>query len=741
MTVPVQSPVSNHVGNGVTTTFAYTFKLLDQVDLEVTLDGVVKTLNVDYTITGVGVEAGGTVIFTVAPAALVAVALVRQVAINRLTDYQIAGDFEAPTVNRDFDRLVMMIQDNDLSVANALRFPPGDAASGLLPSAADRALKGLAFDAAGNPVATAAAGNADVLAAALLSTTDDTGGALVGFDPGNVYPAGTVGEALVEALDDVAGAVIDINAYKADVASVADIAKGAALMGYKAAFTGAVGRTLADRLGDTVSAKDFGLATTNTGAQNVAAWNLAVAYAIAQGGLTLHIPRGTYDFNGTISFTNAHNLRVTGDGPDATILRITHATADFISAAGSNLYTCFDNFTLTSSVTRTAGAMFNGGFWRRALMHRVKITEHFDAINLPGFEQATLSEVYMVKPSGAGTSIICGIKAATNQGANLNILNCFGRGNDELINNVPVGLRAMDLYDIEAIFCVNSDFANYLDQIMVVDPQTRCANCHFVQTYFDGTVNGDNVLMTGGGIKQQFQFTGSWFNGAGRHGAGAIDAYGVNAIGAGEYFDINFTGCRWLSHSGSQFVSRSVWMDFNFVGCVFVNPGLNAGSVQRHSALFDPTGVVVKWPLFTGCKFEGTPVGASNIVCTGNASTNMVISGCNLDRGLVKVAAAYFGRVQGNYDALASASVASASSITIPSTIDYVVISGTTSINEIRPTWPGHKVSLRFIAALTVVDDGGNIRLVGNYVTTSNSVLTLVCEANGDWREVARATS
>jgi hypothetical protein len=564
---------------------------------------------------------------------------------------------------------------------------------------------------------------------------DTSGAGVVGFDAANNYAAGTVGAAAKTAVE-----------FPLDVADIVSAAKGAALVGYKPSYTGAVGSTLADVLDERVSMKRFGLRTTNTGAQNVTAWNAAIAYAITQGGMTLYIPRGTYDFNDTLSMVGANNVRISGDGPDATILRITHATADFISATGETSYQTYDNFSLTSTVTRTAGAMMKLGtgalgLWKRGLVHRVRIQQHFNGIDIPGFEQSTLSEVFIVRPSGAGASLICGVAAASNQAANLNILNCFGRGNDDITNDDPIGLTAIMLYDIEAIFVVNSDFANYKNQIMVVSPTTRCANCHFVQTYFDGTKLGDNVLMQGAGIKQQFQFTGCWFNGAGRHGSGAIDCYGVNAIGAGEYFDINFTGCRWLSHSGAQFVSRSVWMDFNFVGCVFVNPGLNAGSAQRHSMLFDPTGVVVKWPVITGCKFEGTPVGATNVVCTGNASTNMVISGCNLDRGLVKAATAYFGRVQGNYDALASASVASASSITIPSTIDYVVISGTTTINEIRPTWPGHKVSLRFTAALTVADDAGNLRLVGNYVTTGNSILTLVCEANGDWREVARATS
>lgn len=742
MTVPAQTPVSTHVGNGVTTSFAYGFKLLDQADIQVTVDGVVKTLTTDYTVTGVGVDAGGTIVFVAAPASLTAIALARRVTVQRLTDYQYSGDFQSPIVNRDFDRIVMMLQDSGVNVANALRFPIGDVVSGVLPDVAGRALKGLAFDALGAPVATAAAGNADALEAALLSTTVSTGGALVGFDPANAYAPNTVGDGIKDASAAAAVAASDLAAFKANLLLSTGVAgTGALLSGYKLPSGVSVGRTLQDKLDDFVSAKDFGLATTNTGAQNVTALQNAIAFSIAVGGCTIHIPRGTYDFNGNISLTGADGIRITGDGPEATKLRITHATADFFSSTGNTYYQTIDNLTLTSTVTRTAGAMFKAAFWARSIMHRVKITEHHTGIDLPGFEQSTLSEVFIVKPSGAATSIVCGTAAATNQGANLNILNCFGRGNNDLTNDVPIGLNALVIFDVEAVFCVNSDFANYLNQIVVVAPNTRTANCHFVQTYFDGTVNADNFLMTGAGIKQQFQFTGCWFNGAGRHGAGAIDAYGVNAIGTGEYYDFNFTGCRWLSHSGAQFVSTSLYMDFTFTGCVFTNPGLNAGSVQRHSILLNPTGVVVKWPIISGCKFQGTPAAAANVVCTGNASTGMVVNGCNLDRGMVKAATAYYGSVQGNWDQTAIAAIASASSITIPATVDYLVISGTTTINEIRPTWAGHKVAFRTTSALTWGDDTGNLRLVGNYVTTGNSVLTLVCEANGDWREVARATS
>lgn len=318
MTVPSQSPVSNHVGNGVTTSFPYAFKLLDEADIVVTVDGVIKTLNIDYTVTGIEVEVGGSVVFAVAPAAAAAIALVRQVVIDRQTDYQYAGDFQSPVVNRDFDRVVMMVQDANLVLDSTIRFPAGDAESGVLPDAATRALKGLAFDADGKPFLTAASGNADVLAAALGSSASATlGGGLVGFDPARSYAAGTVGDGIKDAITDAAAAAsaassatTNINTFKADVASLTDVAKGAALLAYKAAFTGSIGRTVAAKLSDTISIKDFG-AVGNGTADDTAAIQAAITAANASGKV-VYIPAGIYRTTATLSITKG--IRITGDG-------------------------------------------------------------------------------------------------------------------------------------------------------------------------------------------------------------------------------------------------------------------------------------------------------------------------------------------------------------------------------------------------------------------------------------------
>lgn len=190
MTVPVQSPLSLHVGNGVSTAFAYSFLLLSADDLRVTVDGVLLQNNLNYSITGLSNEAGGSVVFALPPAASARVVLRRNVSLSRLTDYQYAGDFLAATVNRDFDRVWMALQDYAKDVENALRLPPDDDSNPVLPAVADRALMLLGFNAAGQlAVLPATAGDASALALALASSSNGVtqGAALVGIDGGNLY--------------------------------------------------------------------------------------------------------------------------------------------------------------------------------------------------------------------------------------------------------------------------------------------------------------------------------------------------------------------------------------------------------------------------------------------------------------------------------------------------------------------------------------------------------------------------
>lgn len=152
MTVVVQTPYNAHLANGVTTLFGFTFQLLDEGDLQVSLDGVVQMGG--FTISGLGVQAGGSVTFSLEPANNVLVELQRRIPLSRSTDYQQNGDLPEAVLDLDFDRLWQAMQDQTYFAGLTVGLPAGDAAAPMiLPSVAERANKFFAFDAGGAAIA------------------------------------------------------------------------------------------------------------------------------------------------------------------------------------------------------------------------------------------------------------------------------------------------------------------------------------------------------------------------------------------------------------------------------------------------------------------------------------------------------------------------------------------------------------------------------------------------------------
>ncbi len=174
-----QTPFSEHVANGATAEFAFAFQVLDADDLVVYLDGVVSPSS-DYTVAGVGATSGGSVTFSTLPAEDTVVLLSREIALQRLTEYQTLGDFKAVVVNPDFNRLWMALQGQRSLIDGALRLPYPEQANSI-PSADARALRLLGFDSNGDPVALAGAAgdSATALALDLLNGISTKGTALV----------------------------------------------------------------------------------------------------------------------------------------------------------------------------------------------------------------------------------------------------------------------------------------------------------------------------------------------------------------------------------------------------------------------------------------------------------------------------------------------------------------------------------------------------------------------------------
>jgi len=136
------------------TIFDYTFPIFDQVDLVVEKtkisDGqtIILVLTTDYTVTGVGAQAGGTIVLTSSAAAGDIITITRQVELKRITDFSQEAAFNSANVNLELNRIVQMEQDRDRDIAQALRIPDADVNSPAndIDDETIRADKVLAFD-------------------------------------------------------------------------------------------------------------------------------------------------------------------------------------------------------------------------------------------------------------------------------------------------------------------------------------------------------------------------------------------------------------------------------------------------------------------------------------------------------------------------------------------------------------------------------------------------------------------
>ena len=284
MTVQQQTPYSLANGNGVTTVFPYQFLVLNEDDLGVYVDGVRLTVNLDYTVSGVGVATGGDITLLAAPGS-VTVSIIREMAIERLTDYQQAGDFLAPTVNDDFDRPMLLLQDMGAQLNRTIRTPADEIGTlPTLPSIADRNGKFLSFGADGQPIALTGTGNdADL---------------------------------------------------RTDLASSAAGTDGSRLVGFRRTETGSVARSVYSKLLERVSTEDFGATVGGSLAANRTALEAAIAAADV-----IDVTPGSYGHL-TISANNKKLVMrpgVTIKIPDGTVPALSTSGPPVLGISGSGI--------------------------------------------------------------------------------------------------------------------------------------------------------------------------------------------------------------------------------------------------------------------------------------------------------------------------------------------------------------------------------------------------------------------
>lgn len=254
MTITSENRRVQYAGNGSTTGFAYNFRILDDDDLLVVLQGAsgsdtVQTKTTHYTVSGVGDAGGGTVTMVTAPAVGETLSLIVDTPVTQSTDYTTGGGFPAQSHEDTLDNLTNALKRAHDLIGRSVHLQDGDLTNGGKLDGLGAQLNNLTNGAATTDAATIANVNA-LIASAVLSPS---------------------GSDLINALG--AGYELASHHYQIDA-------------------LGATAELLQTRLTDSPTVRDFG-AVGDGSTSDTVAFQAAVSDAHANGA-TIIVPDGTY---------------------------------------------------------------------------------------------------------------------------------------------------------------------------------------------------------------------------------------------------------------------------------------------------------------------------------------------------------------------------------------------------------------------------------------------------------------
>lgn len=547
-------------------------------------------------------------------------------------------------------------------------------------------------------------------------------------------------------------AIADILARLADPTSASN---GDAMVAVKSTLAGAVARTQHDKNAEVISVLDFGAVAdgavaAGTGTNNTPFFQAAINALGGRG--TLFIPAGVYRLSAQITIPS--NITVKGAGNFVTILTCPPSFDDAtglvrLNGAGGPP-TVVEDLCVSGPVggagSNSAGivSVANGSFirnvWVTAFKTNVTLSSTDNFLLGSAIEEAVSGGVAVLVTvpdvtvadcvlynsyigllvQGAafadGTISISNVRSIAcayigfyiSSSSNVQLSNCsvghnnfsrvtYAAMNIESSTNVVVsnfiarvgsgpsassiGIRCLNS---SALLLTGCQVSTFLDGIQLNScSSTTVSSCHATgnSRYGIYSSGGDQVLITG-------------CSASGNGGGGATDAgiYTLNSAGFATY---TITGCKATQAGGGP-------QEYGIFASVTDN-GASSGFTN-----------------VTGnhCRYNGSlDLAIANKVDNINARDN------------------FYGSMNP-----ANVTVSSASSITLPFSSDVISITGTTGITSITATYNDRRrVTLIFAGALTMTD-GSNLKLAGNYTTTADDTITLVCDGT-NWYEVSRSAN
>jgi hypothetical protein len=434
MTVSSDLNRISYTGNGTTTVFPVNYYFLEDSHLQVVLitaAGVetIQTLTTNYTVTGAGNEAGGSVTMLVAPPTGTTLVIQRDVPATQETDYLANDPFPAESHERALDKLTMLVQQNERELDRALKIPLASVptTSTELPLPVGNKL--LAWNS--NATAITNFDPADIITIVGQQTSYGdvfTGnGVTTNFtlsrSPGSVFglDVSVNGVTQVPNVDyTLGGTTLSFTSAPPAVASQVlaryaevyqEVDADAQNVRYLPAGVGAQLTTVQAKLRETVSVKDFG--AVGDGVTD----DTAAIQAALDAHPAVYIPASTFLITAKLSVTK-RDQRIYGEGLKSIIRQTANNTDIFVLENGVSAGVRIENLLLNgadSSTFTTGGAGINSKYAGDLRFYNITVTGMYQGFYIDTRTYVSTSDVWLIG---------CKTFQVKNNGFNFN--NCTG---------------------------------------------------------------------------------------------------------------------------------------------------------------------------------------------------------------------------------------------------------------------------------------------------------------------------